>query len=686
MTRTNLFTFNVPKIIIFIGLLIGGLLDKTLPSETVHNSNLSSKLILSDGQKQSPKSIRVPQINFEVYGEFPTIKFFDLFDDESQSKYQKKSRFRHLRERRDLQNLDGDFLNGKHSISIKSRIHSPLNNWDDNLSDPESKIYKLLSNSYCEFLLQSLQHANTSRLEKPECTFLEFSKGSIVLNAILTFNGADYSLLSPKDLSNLLIEGSKELINTIVNDKQFHLGFNSFGDFSLQLTDIKEESTVTLPTPPSSLALSFPMITTMIYTNVMNPSMRSSMNEVQSSDMDATATDVILPENSLDTKHIAVGFQLKKDGELLEWNESLSDTNSEAYQLISKSICDLILEALNVSHLDDQIVECVSVDFTSGSILVQVILRITKRNISMNATESVVTLKEIITDLITSYANSSKTLNGLGIDSQNITLEHIDYKDETDVLPPLTDSSTELFTQYTSTTDFIDQQSEITTNQYDNITVNLYLNFTIRSSNNSLLWNDDLLNTTSTIYQEISGIVCQILLSVMRSTLSSIWIIECGTIKFEEGSIGVHAELILMMNSSWTGTTFESASTMLNDTYLLKEIYEHISAMNQNNTYGIYIDSNSSISLALIARNDETTVETNNSTDTSISAFEQKQSTEISYTPTIEEIDNLTTTMVSKISESTSDTTLSTHTFSNEIFFDFPFSIYSTSTGQSFLI
>ncbi|VDO79603.1 unnamed protein product, partial [Schistosoma curassoni] len=124
------------------------------------------------------------------------------------------------------------------------------------------------------------------------------------------------------------------------------------------------------------------------------------------------------------------------------------------------------------------------------------------------------------------------------------------------------------------------------------------LNFTIQGTNSSLTWDDDLLNTTSTTYQELSRNVCELLLAAMRSILSSLWIVECGTIKFRKGSIDVDAELILIANSSSFVTTLEPTSTVLNDTNIIKGINEYVSTVDQNNTFGIYIDPNSSISLS----------------------------------------------------------------------------------------
>ncbi|CAH8554743.1 unnamed protein product [Schistosoma rodhaini] len=569
MTRTNLFTFDVPKIIFCIGLLYGCLLDKNLTAKTIHNYDTLTKPEISHRQKQLFKSIHIPEIDFEVYGEFPTIKHFDLSEDEITPKYQKTPRFLQSREKRDLQNSEGNFFSDKYSILIKSRIHSPLKNWDDRLTDPQSKIYKLLSTSYCEFLLQSFQHANTSRLKQPECTFLEFTKGSIVLNAILTFNEANYSLLSPQDLSNLLIKGSKELIDSIVNDKTFSLGFNFNGDFSLRLTEIKEESDVLLPTsqPVSSSSLPLSMTTTtttMIYADEMYSYMRSSMNEVQS--LVNSRSDFMYTEKSL--------------GSTLPYSEQVDET-------------------------------------------------------------------------------------------------------------------------------------------LDSTTYSVALNFTIKGSNSSLTWDDDLLNTTSTTYQELYRNVCELLLAVMRSILSSQWIVECGTIQFKKGSIDVDAELILTVNSSSINATSEPTSTILNDTNIITEINEYVSTVDQNDTFEIYIDPNSSISLSLIVismestisydtqviqdvtsseTNDEdsdpitmetnlleltneSTVGENNSTDTSTLVIEQKKSTEMPYTPTLGATDSLITSIVSRISEETPDTTLLAQTFTDDMFLDFPLSVYSTSTG-----
>ncbi|KAH9587618.1 hypothetical protein MS3_00010608 [Schistosoma haematobium] len=489
MTRTNLFTFGVPKIIFYIGLLCGCILNETVTDKTIYNYEIPIKPRVSHRQKQLLKSIHVPEISFEVYGEFPTIKHFDLFEDEITSKYQKLSRFLNLREKRDLQNSEETFLSDKHSVLVKSRIHSPLKNWDDKLTDPQSKIYKLLSTSYCEFLLQSFRHANTSQFKQPKCTFIEFTKGSIILNAILTFNEANYSLLSSQDLSNLLIKGSEELINSIINDKNFSLGFNFNGDFSLRLTEIKEESTVLLPTSqPLSSSSSLPLsITTMTTTitmadaNEMYTYMRSSMDEIRSS----------------------VNFS----SDFMDTEQSLASTLSYGETI-------------------------------------------------------------------------------------------------------------------------------------DTTTYSVALNFTIQGTNSSLTWDDDLLNTTSTTYQELSRNVCELLLAAMRSILSSLWIAECGTIKFRKGSIDVDAELILIANSSSFVTTLEPTSTVLNDTNIIKGINEYVSTVDQNNTFGIYIDPNSSISLSLIT---------------------------ISMESTIPYDDQVISDVISSETSSSSD---------------FPVSVYSTSTGD----
>ncbi|RTG84738.1 uncharacterized protein DC041_0009635 [Schistosoma bovis] len=491
MTRTNFFTFGVPKIIFYIGLLCGCILNETVTDKTIYNYEIPIKPRVSHRQKQLLKSIHLPEISFEVYGEFPTIKHFDLFEDEITSKYKKMSRFLNLREKRDLQNSEETFLSDKHSVLIKSRIHSPLKNWDDKLTDPQSKIYKLLSTSYCEFLLQSFRHANTSQFKQPKCTFIEFTKGSIILNAILTFNEANYSLLSSQDLSNLLIKGSEELINSIINDKNFSLGFNFNGDFSFRLTEIKEESTVLLPTSQplsSSSSSSSPLsITTMTTTitmadaNEMYSYMRSSMDEIQSS----------------------VNFS----SDFMDTEQSLASTLSYGETI-------------------------------------------------------------------------------------------------------------------------------------DTTTYSVALNFTIQGTNSSLTWDDDLLNTTSTTYQELSRNVCELLLAAMRSILSSLWIVECGTIKFRKGSIDVDAELILIANSSSFVTTLEPTSTVLNDTNIIEGINEYVSTVDQNNTFGIYIDPNSSISLSLIT---------------------------ISMESTIPYDDQVISDVISSETSSSSD---------------FPVSVYSTSTGD----
>ncbi|CAH8550387.1 unnamed protein product [Schistosoma haematobium] len=529
MTRTNLFTFGVPKIIFYIGLLCGCILNETVTDKTIYNYEIPIKPRVSHRQKQLLKSIHVPEISFEVYGEFPTIKHFDLFEDEITSKYKKLSRFLNLREKRDLQNSEETFLSDKHSVLIKSRIHSPLKNWDDKLTDPQSKIYKLLSTSYCEFLLQSFRHANTSQFKQPKCTFIEFTKGSIILNAILTFNEANYSLLSSQDLSNLLIKGSEELINSIINDKNFSLGFNFNGDFSLRLTEIKEESTVFLPTSqPLSSSSSSPLsITTMTTTitmadaNEMYSYMRSSMDEIQSS----------------------VNFS----SDFMDTEQSLASTLSYGETI-------------------------------------------------------------------------------------------------------------------------------------DTTTYSVALNFTIQGTNSSLTWDDDLLNTTSTTYQELSRNVCELLLAAMRSILSSLWIVECGTIKFRKGSIDVDAELILIANSSSFVTTLEPTSTVLNDTNIIEGINEYVSTVDQNNTFGIYIDPNSSISLSLITISMESTIpyddqvisdvissETSSSSDFPVSVYSTSTVRHLANSIIVNDVN--TTSSVATNSTGKSTPTMSTHISTTNIAF-----------------
>ncbi|KAK4471689.1 hypothetical protein MN116_005093 [Schistosoma mekongi] len=422
--------------------------EKTLTVETVPNSNVLNESRLTNQQKQLLKLNSLPEIDFDIYGEFPTIKYFDVSEDDRTSNDQNNTQYTRFRRKRVLRSQDKHFLNGKQTILIRSRIHSPFN-WDDKLTDSKSYIYKLLSTSYCELLLRSFHIGSRNLLKQPDCTFLQFSKGSILLNAMLNFNDVDYSLLSLQDLSKLLIEGSKELINAIIDDKNFHLGFNFNGNFSLQLTGIKEDSTVSLPTPrisPSSLPPpTVATITTtvaLIHSEETDSHRRSTINEAQSS---AATSD-----ESVNTQQSTVRIS--------SFTESLSPTE-------------------------------------------------------------------------------------------------------------------------------------------DTVTYIVALNFKVQASNDSLAWDDDLLDTNSTVYQELSQKVCEMLLTIMRSVSSLLWNIVCGTITFKKGSIAVVAELILTMNSTSYVTTYEPISTVLNETSLFEAVNDYITTVNLNSTFGIYIDPDSSISL-----------------------------------------------------------------------------------------
>ncbi|KAH8877127.1 hypothetical protein KSF78_0005131, partial [Schistosoma japonicum] len=741
MTRRNLLKHSVFIILFNIGILCDCLLEKTLTVETVPNSNVLNESRLIKQQKQFFKSNSVPEIDFDIYGEFPTIKYFDVFEDDRMLKGP-YTRFR--------RSQDKDFLNGKQSILIRSRIYSPFN-WDDKLNDSESYIYKLLSTSYCELLLHSFQIGSKNQLKQPDCIFLQFSKGSIVLNAMLDFNDVNYSLLSVQDLSKLLIEGSKELINAIINDKKFHLGFNFNGNFSLQssMIKIKEESTVPLstpsisplPIPPSTVAT---MTTTvaMIHSEETDSHRRSTINETQlsddvhhttSPDMNVVENDTLPPKEIVITHYVALNFELAKEGEPLKWNENLSDVNSEIYQTTSKRVCDIVLDALNVSVLEDYKIKCLSVSFISGSVQVQVILQFTEVKNSTNNTESVSPLTEIVVNSITDYVNSTNNTNNLGISAQsNFAVANVDYDEETIINEPETTYSTEIIEHVFPTTYDNNQQSGAIIslssqmiNHYDKTTVKssatndesvntqqptvrissftesfsstedtvtyiVALNFKVQASNNSLAWDDDLLDTTSTVYQELYQKVCELLTVIMQSVSSVLWNIECGTITFKKGSIDVDAELILTINSTSNNTTYEPSSTVLNETSLIEAVNDYITTVDLNSTFGIYFDPNSMITgnmgstimqdsqveidvtspatnkedsdLLTASTNqfelmDESTADESILKNTSIRILEQIQSTEISRTPTPEAIGNLTTTMISRLLEGTSNTT-----------------------------
>ncbi|CAH8525453.1 unnamed protein product [Heterobilharzia americana] len=333
---------------------IGILFNKFSPQQAVHNSgifnlhNIYTKDKLTHHQQQLLKTLHhIPGISFDVNGEFPIIDNPDLFQHEQDFESWRRQKSIHslLRPKRDvLQDLDEIPLN------------DPLNSLFFNLQQ----------------LILSIQNMNIHELNQPKCIFLQFSKGSIISNAILSFNTKINSLFTPDILSNILIEGSKQLINAIAKDTKFHLGFSFHGNFSLKLTKIEEESTV-------SSTFEQPVTMTTRIANdaeeIRTYSGRASAEILRSEEdsQNSTINNVVTyPVRTKDTQ--VLGFQLAKEGEPLQWDDSLDDVNSELYQNMSRNVCNLVQSSLNVSSLEGWRIECLSVDFIQGSVLANVTL------------------------------------------------------------------------------------------------------------------------------------------------------------------------------------------------------------------------------------------------------------------------------------------------------------------------
>ncbi|CAH8848861.1 unnamed protein product [Trichobilharzia szidati] len=654
------------------------LLNQTSTKEINYNSdilnlhNVYTKEQLTSQQKQLLKTIHIPEIDFEVNGEFPILKTFDLFQNGvANSKNVSNSLFRSKRDvSRDVNEIS---LNDKQTIMIKSRIHSPLK-WNDELNDPESESYKILSTSYCEFLLESFQRTDIQELQRPKCIFLQFSKGSIFLNALISFNQAINSLFSPENLTNTLIDGSKKLVDAIVNDKQFHLGFSLSGNFSLTLTNIKEESTIPPPPtlPPSTSDIEFKTTSASEQTEAspMNTTFKPQSDEMTSQPEDLNTTYATTqPVTTIATPNIqmlAVGFELVKGDEELQWDESLNDVDSEIYQNLSKSVCDMVLTSLNAASLDNWRAECVSVNFTKGSVVANVTLLFIQETTSTDAIQLNSTLTEIVADAIVTFANTTNTTTGLGINLESsvvitpiaivpeiiVTEPQTFYSTDTEIS---TESYTQLYTDaydsssYTTMTVGVSSSesvsltslpvnetdeygTEVTTlltsneefghtspsysetdTEIPQITYMLALNFKIKSSNDSLKWSDELLNTTSSLYRELSGNVCRLLSEIMEFILQSHLVIECSSITFKQGSIDVNTVLILTFNETLNGTTLQYSPSLLNESIIVTGMNEYIKNQSENNTFGIYIDPNSTISVQLLTGSTESTVDTTTS-------------------------------------------------------------------------
>ncbi|VDP97301.1 unnamed protein product [Trichobilharzia regenti] len=431
-------------------------------SDTLKLHNVYTKEQLTSQQKQLLKTIHIPEIDFEVNGEFPILKTYDLFQNGVPNS--KKVSNLLFRSKRDVsQKLNEISLNDKQTIMIKSRIHSPLK-WNEELTDPESESYKILSTSYCEFLLESFQRTHIQELQRPKCIFLQFSKGSIFLNALISFNQAINSLFSPKNLSNTLIDGSKKLVDAIVNDKKFHLGFSFSGNFSLTLTNIKEESSVPPPPPlpPSMSDIEFKMTSAGEQTEAspINTTLKPQSDEMTSQSTYAT-TEPVTPKATPNVQILAVGFELAEGDEKLQWDESLNDVNSEIYQNLSKSVCDLVLSSLNAVSLDNWRAECLSVNFSKGSVVANVTLLFIQETTSTDAVQLNSTLTEIVAEAIVNFANTTNTTTSIGIHPQsNVVIIPIPIVQEIVVTESQTfystdkETSTESFTQlYTNTYD-----------------------------------------------------------------------------------------------------------------------------------------------------------------------------------------------------------------------------------------
>ncbi|CAH8525434.1 unnamed protein product [Heterobilharzia americana] len=180
--------------------------------------------------------LRIPQINIQLYGDIPTLI---------------SSKFTRLNKRGVSLPTKKIPTNDNNTILISAVIYDDNENpreWDESLSDPQSAMHQLLSEAYCQFLLHAFQASNVSKLQQPECTFLQFKKGSIISEALFTFDTSVNIDFSLNDMLNILMNGMKSSTESLMNGQPIRFAF-SFGINGLSDTEAINYSQATIELP-----------------------------------------------------------------------------------------------------------------------------------------------------------------------------------------------------------------------------------------------------------------------------------------------------------------------------------------------------------------------------------------------------------------------------------------------------
>ncbi|CAL8088617.1 unnamed protein product [Calicophoron daubneyi] len=326
--------------------------------------------------------------------------------------------------------------------------------WDERLADARSELFNTTLRDVCGFFYNVMENSGDPSLADCDCQLSRFTKGSVISDVTLFFQGLTEDI-SAIQLAEFIAEGARQLISNDPNVNPIAVGFSLSGALTVSLHGPEESFENTTAAADNTTACSS---TTVAPTST---ALTVTSNEMKTS-VPATLAPVTTnkPEQKI-IREVSIKMlsTVAMNGKPLEWDENLTNPDSELYKKAKEGVCANLLKATaKLPH--NHGFKCKIKGFRKGSVVVEVemVSELDDNSTVMNSTN----FMDSVIGAISNYTLEDNSTDPFSFDP---SAEIIANVTEQEIIVNITDPtmSSVDYTSAQTTTELITSATNLTT-------------------------------------------------------------------------------------------------------------------------------------------------------------------------------------------------------------------------------
>ncbi|CAH8549230.1 unnamed protein product [Heterobilharzia americana] len=257
------------------------------------------------------------------------------------------------------------------------------------------------------------------------------------------------------------------------------------------------------------------------------------------------------------TVSLVISSPLTKSNQSVQWNDSLLDPSTALYQEYASELCDLLVNSMKSAKVSGLItVTCTVVGFSRGSVIGNATLTI-EHDISSESFATTAAIGSTVRTAIVQY-----TIELVANGSDNVY-----FGTSNEITIEVTNENTRV------TEPVVDSLTSITPSSSSRMELSIRIELLI--GNRSVVWNPELTNNMSAVYNRTSQETCYLIKATAEYVTSIDFQISlCNIVRFYPGSIRAKATVIVdyMDSNNITQTQILQAMQLGARMYLINQM------------------------------------------------------------------------------------------------------------------